>query len=97
MTSTIIPFRRIPHQSELYLDYLDFSPKVLRFYARTPVLESVESLARSTLGDYPRREMAEILDSQNRAFGSAERTFDHIRDLEQPDSVAVDLPVSGTA
>ena len=89
MTSTIIPFRRIPHQSELYLDYLDFSPKVLRFYARTPVLESVESLARSPLGDYPRREMAEILDSQNRAFGSAERTFDHIRDLEQADSVAV--------
>ena len=86
----MIPFRRIPHQSELFLEYLDLSPRALEFYARPPTLESLAARAGEVRrSSTPRREMAAILRRQNAAFGSGPRAAEHIGALEGAESVAV--------
>ena len=86
-----IPFRRIPHHSEIFLDYLDLSPAALRFYARPPSLESLESAAHQICARFqtPRRQIARVLKRQNEGFGSSPRTMQYIRDLEDDRCVAV--------
>ena len=86
-----IPFRNIPHQSLLYLNYLDFSPDVLRFYQDAPTLENLECAAKNILANpqVPREEIASILRRQNEGFGSDSETMRNIDSLEEPDCFAV--------
>src|SRR5437773_12581835 len=86
-----IPFRRIPHHSEIFLNYLDLSPAALRFYARPPSLESLESAAHQTGARFqtPRRQIARILRRQNEDSGSSPRTMQYVQDLEDDRCVAV--------
>jgi bacillithiol synthase len=86
-----VPFRKIPHQSELFLDYLALSPKALSFYRRPPTAESFERAALEDVSriTIPRREIAVILRRQNAAYGSAPPAMDHIQELEQPDCAAI--------
>ena len=46
-----IPFRKIPHQSSLFLNYLDFSPDALRFYRNAPTMENLEHAAKDILAN----------------------------------------------
>jgi len=89
--ATGVPFPKIPHQSELFLDYLAQSPKALSFYRRPPTVESFERAAREDIPGItiPRREIAAILRRQNDAYGSAPRTMDHIQELEETDCAAI--------
>lgn len=87
---TNIPFDRIPHQSALFLSYLDSSPSVLRFYPAAPSAQGLKD-ARDRIRDqaFPRREIASILRRQNRDYRSGAAAMSRIDDLEQHDCVAV--------
>jgi bacillithiol synthase len=86
-----VPFPKIPHQSELFLDYLAQSPKALSFYRLAPAVESFERAAREDISriTIPRREIAVILRRQNEAFGSASQAMEHIQELEETDCAAI--------
>jgi bacillithiol synthase len=86
-----IPFRSIPHQSALFLSYLDLSPAALRFYQHAPTLESLEHASRKSLGnfEFPRKEIASILRRQNESFRSGSEILHQIDELEKQDSVAI--------
>jgi bacillithiol synthase len=86
-----IPYRSIPRQSKLFLDYLDRTPDALRFYRHTPTIESIVHLARSPFAKwpFPRKEMASILRRQNEGFGGDSETLRRIGELEKPDSIAI--------
>lgn len=80
MNSQCLPFRQIPHSTPLFLDYLDFTPKVQAFYPRAArFLEWARDEVRRI--EYPgerRKQLADILERQNRSFGAAGKTFEHI-------------------
>ena len=86
-----IPFRDIPHQSALFLSYLDRSPAALRFYQHAPTLENLAEAARNTFARlrFPRKEMAAVLRRQNALYRGDSQTLRQIDELEKPDSVAV--------
>jgi bacillithiol synthase len=86
-----LPFRKIPHQSSLFLNYLDFSPDALRFYQNAPTMENLGRAAKDILANlqYPRAEITSILRRQNGSFGSDSETMRNIDSLEEPDCLAV--------
>jgi bacillithiol biosynthesis cysteine-adding enzyme BshC len=80
MNSQCLPFRLIPHTTNLFLDYLDFAPAVQQFYPRSPnFLEW--ACKQAELINYPgerRKQIADLLERQNREFGASAKTFEHI-------------------
>ena len=89
--STDIPYRRIPGQSPLFLDYLDLAPAVLRFYGTPPSKQKLEDLAGNQLSKktFPRNELARILARQNALYGAGADLQEQIAEMARPDSVAV--------
>ena len=89
--ATRVPFPRIPHQSQLFLDYLALSPKALSFYGRPPTTESLERAVGEDISGIaiPRLQIAAVLRRQNLAYGSSAKTMDHIQELEKSDCVAI--------
>jgi bacillithiol synthase len=85
-----IPFRGIPKQSRLFLEYLDLSPAALRFFQHAPTIENLELRSRK-IGDlqFSRQKLAAMLRKQNESFGTDTKTLDQISELEKPDCVAV--------
>ncbi len=86
-----IPYQSLPQQSDLFLAYTDQAPEALCFYQVLPDMASLES-AVPHLREWnraPRREMAPILERQNRRFGCGDRTLEHMGDLTAEDCVAV--------
>lgn len=83
MKSHCFPFRQIPHSTKLFLDYLDFSPSVQPFYSRSPrFLEWAEDeRARIQYPGERRREIAVILEGQNRNWGASAATLENINRL----------------
>lgn len=80
MDSHCFPFRQIPHATRLFLDYLEYTPSIQPFFARS-------SRFHQWLGDessriqYPqkrRQQIAQILERQNRGFGGSEKTAENI-------------------
>ena len=70
-----LPFRQLPHQSKLFLQFLDDFPSVKQFYAHPPTLVAAKKVARSL--EYPRERRAEvtaILSEQNAALGAGDAT-----------------------
>jgi bacillithiol biosynthesis cysteine-adding enzyme BshC len=86
-----IPFRSIPHQSPLFLSYLDRLPQAVRFYHHAPDIGSVAALARDAIAlrPFPRKEIGSVLRRQNEGFGGDAETLRQISELEKPDSVAI--------
>ena len=86
-----IPFRSIPHQSSLFLNYLALSPHALRFYRHPPTLAGLLQAARGKLSDlsFPRKAVASILHRQNEMYGGDSKALNYIRELEEPDTVAI--------
>lgn len=83
MTSHCFPFRQVPHTSKLFLDYLNFSPSVQPFYSRSPrFLEWASDESRQI--QYPadrRKQVAAILERQNRSLGASAITLKNIERL----------------
>src|SRR5260370_9861490 len=70
-----LPFRQLPHQPKLFLEYLDHFEKVKSFYFHAPNMPAVTRAARKL--DYPdgrRAEISSILRRQNIALGAGAAT-----------------------
>jgi bacillithiol synthase len=86
-----IPFRSIPHQSSLFLSYIDFAPAALRFYRGAPTLENLTRTAKDLVANrqFPRSEIVSILRRQNESFGIDAETARNIDCLERSDCAAI--------
>src|SRR5262245_6700212 len=80
-----LPFSQIPHTEHLFLDYLSYSPSVQTFYPRSPLFpEWIKDEAQRVRYDDGRRHIvSEILERQNRAFGSGTKTLENIERLKR--------------
>jgi bacillithiol synthase len=79
-----LPFRQLPHQPRLFLEYLDHFDKVKSFYAHPPTVAAATRDARKL--DYPderRAEVSSILRRQNVALGAGEETLANLERLEK--------------
>jgi bacillithiol synthase len=84
MDCRALPFRQLPHQPKLFLDYLDHFVRVKSFYAHQPTMESVLREAKAL--QHPRERsaaVAEILRKQNTAFGADAKVQENIDRLAQ--------------
>jgi bacillithiol biosynthesis cysteine-adding enzyme BshC len=79
MDCRALPFRQLPHQSKLFIQFLDNFPAVKQFYGHPPTIQAAKKAARSL--DYPRErraEVAEILRDQNAALGAGPATRENL-------------------
>jgi bacillithiol biosynthesis cysteine-adding enzyme BshC len=79
MDCRALPFRQLPHQSKLFIQFLDNFPSVKQFYGHPPTIQAVKKTAQSL--DYPRErraEVAAILAEQNAAFGAGAGTRENL-------------------
>jgi bacillithiol synthase len=84
MDCRAVASHKLPHQSKLFLKYLNNFSKVKSFYAHPPELSSVKDIARKL--DFPRerrKEVASILRTQNIAFGGGAAVLENIGRLEK--------------
>jgi bacillithiol synthase len=75
---------KLPHQSKLFLEYLNNFSKVQAFYAHAPKMASVTAAARNL--DFPkerRSAVATTLRAQNTAFGAGPAVFENLDHLEK--------------
>jgi bacillithiol synthase len=75
MECRALPFHQLPHQSKLFIQFLDNFPSVKQFYGHPPTIQAVKKTARSL--PYPperRASVAAILREQNVALGAGEAT-----------------------
>lgn len=87
-----LPFRRIPHQSRLFLEYLEDPASLRRFYPEA-VRSHPELAARRArvleAHQTDRDALADALAESNRRWDASARTFANIERLRAKDSVAV--------
>lgn len=70
-----LPFRQLPHQSKLFLQYVEQFSSVKQFYGQAPTIAGAKRAADAQ--DYPaerRAEVAKILAEQNAALGAGDAT-----------------------
>jgi bacillithiol biosynthesis cysteine-adding enzyme BshC len=82
MECRALPFRQLPHQSKLFIQFLDNFSSVKQFYGHPPTLQAAKKSAKSL--DYPRERRAEVvavLREQNAALGAGEATRENIERL----------------
>ncbi len=91
MAVTCLPYRRVPHSTALFVDYLYHFDRVSGFYNGPPYLLSSYKTVASQLPSLERKrgEVRAILERQNKAFGCGEATFENLRRLSQAGSFAV--------
>jgi bacillithiol biosynthesis cysteine-adding enzyme BshC len=85
------PHTRVPKSSALYLDYLYHFDRVAPFFSGSPfAISSYEAVAEGLrVVDRARGEVSEILVRQNQDFESGEATFESLRRLAKPGTLAV--------
>ena len=81
MKSHCLPFRQIPHTTQLFLEYLEFTPKVQQFYPRsTRLLEwATDEVTRIQYPSDRRARMADILARQNKSWGASAATLENVQ------------------
>ena len=78
-----IPFRRLPHQPKLFVQFLDNFPSVANFYPHPPTLESVKQVAQDLQFPLDRRkQVAAVLRDCNRLLGGSEQAQANLDRLE---------------
>ena len=84
MDCRALTFRQIPHQSKLFLDYLDHFERVKAFYAHPPAMQAVTRASRKL--NYPgerRAEVSRLLREQNAALEAGAETQSNLDRLER--------------
>lgn len=79
MECRALPFRQLPHQPKLFIQFLDNFPSVRQFYPHPPTLAEITKSIQSI--DYPsdrRSAVAQILQEQNSALGAGPTTFSNL-------------------
>jgi bacillithiol biosynthesis cysteine-adding enzyme BshC len=91
MKSQCLPFQQIPHTTQLFLDYLSYTPSVRSFYPRSPIFsEWVKDEPQRVVYDGARRgKVSEILERQNRAWGASPKTLANIERFKRGALAAV--------
>jgi bacillithiol biosynthesis cysteine-adding enzyme BshC len=77
-------FRQLPHQSKLFLDYLDHFERVKAFYAHPPKMQALALASRKL--NYPterRAEVVRLLREQNAALGAGAETQANLERFEE--------------
>jgi bacillithiol synthase len=80
-----LPFAQIPHSTRLFTDFLEYSPKVEAFYPRPPQFSEWRNEESSNI-HYPdsrRRQIADILERQNKSWDVAPQTFANLDRLRK--------------
>ncbi|MFN8008562.1 MAG: bacillithiol biosynthesis cysteine-adding enzyme BshC [Terriglobia bacterium] len=85
-----LDFREVPKTSPFYLDYLYEFPKVQEFL---PSPYGLDHFRHDNLSPLPevahRKQLCQILETQNRGWGAGEKTFENIEKLKEADCWAV--------
>jgi len=86
-----LPFSQIPHTARLFLDYLSYSPSIRPFYPRSPLFpEWIKDEAPLVRYDEARRHaVSDVLERQNKAWGSGIKTLANIDRLRRGAFAAV--------
>ncbi|MGB8476429.1 MAG: bacillithiol biosynthesis cysteine-adding enzyme BshC [Candidatus Acidiferrum sp.] len=85
-----LPFRQLPHQSKLFIQFLEHFSSVKQFYGHPPTIQAAKKAARSLA--YPRErraEVAAILTEQNAAVGAGEATHENLARFAKGAAVVV--------
>lgn len=84
MKADCLPFSSIPNTPPLFLDFLHHFDRVQEFYARPPAFADwwKDELQHVRYPQGRRQQVAEILERQNRKFGSSARTLENIQRLK---------------
>jgi bacillithiol biosynthesis cysteine-adding enzyme BshC len=85
MKAQCLPFTQVPHTARLFLDYLSYAPTVRDFYPRSPLFPEWlnEEAGRVRYDDDRRKIVSDVLESQNRKWGSGPKTFANIERLKR--------------
>jgi bacillithiol biosynthesis cysteine-adding enzyme BshC len=84
MDCRALAFRKLPHQSKLFLDYLDHFERVKTFYAHPPTMQAVARAAQKlSYPDERRSEVVRLLREQNAALGAGAETQSNLERLEK--------------
>jgi bacillithiol biosynthesis cysteine-adding enzyme BshC len=91
MKSHCLPFRQVPQTTQLFLDYLDFTPNAQQFYPRPPrFLEwAKEEASRINYPADRRTRVTNILERQNKAGGASAKTFENLEKFRSGACAAV--------
>ncbi len=91
MNSECLPFAQIPHSTRLFTEFLTYSPDVRKFYPHSPHITewAADEAKRIAYPAERRRNVADILERQNRAFGSSAKTFENLQKFREGASVVV--------
>ena len=85
MSTFLEPTKELGY-SHIFLDFLKKTDKIKSYYPA----ESLESVAQKLQAkEFDRNNLADILTSQNKLFGSSQLTFDNIEKLRNKDSIVV--------
>ena len=85
MKAQCLPFSQIPHTTQLFADFLAYSPSVQPFYPHSPHFsEWSKAEASSFQYDPARRErVSAILERQNKSWDASPQTFANLNRLRQ--------------
>jgi bacillithiol biosynthesis cysteine-adding enzyme BshC len=85
-----ISFSSIPHTTKLFADYLSQSPEIRKFYPHSTDVTGIASLASVVpSGTETHREVADVLERQNRAWGASDAVLRNIQRLREGAHVVV--------
>ena len=86
-----LPFHQVPHTTRLFLDYLSYAPAVQQYYPRSPNFPEwmKDEAVRIRYDETRRARISEILDRQNRAFGSGQKALANVERLRRGAVAAV--------
>ncbi len=85
----MIPFERIPHQSRLFLDFLQAPPNLNEFYPEKNA--PLEDFAERVLENYKtdRTALGDALTQLNKSLGASQKTLENIELLRESDCLAI--------
>jgi bacillithiol biosynthesis cysteine-adding enzyme BshC len=78
-----ISFNDIPHTSNIFRDFLSYSPHIRKFYPTQPDAAHIAAFAKTVKQDPSRQaRVADALERQNRTWGASEATLQNIERLK---------------
>jgi bacillithiol biosynthesis cysteine-adding enzyme BshC len=91
VSSECLPFTNIPHSSKLFLDYLHHTDRVSHFYRRSFNVSTWASQESALIryNEERRRDVANILERQNHAWGWSAKTADNLGKFREGAAVVV--------
>ncbi len=91
MKAQCLPFHQIPHTTQLFSDFLSWSPSIQPFFSRSPHFSTwAKDETPAVSYDLTRRKrVADILERQNRAWEASPKTLENIARLRNGASAVV--------